>query len=231
MALFKLSNPEKAVQRDIDAAIANRERLSAKLAESEQAIARHAAAAKQSALNGDDDELDRAEASLRATQDRSATLRTALAELEQRLEALERAKAEIADRKLRAQTAAEIELLVRNMTDAVVEFDAAAARLSEYTTRAVPLLWEARGLDDFVTIGRAQVPDAVDVVSKLLRAHADAVIAGSAPATLPLPEEPAPKGERRPPAADATAAPNAVLVEANFQSLDRGPARTLKVTP
>src|SRR5246127_1211147 len=100
MALFKLSNPEKTVQRDIDGAIANRERLSAKLAESEQAIARHAEAAKQSALNGDDDELDRAEASLRAAQDRSATLRAALADVEQRLEALKRTNAEIADRKL-----------------------------------------------------------------------------------------------------------------------------------
>jgi septal ring factor EnvC (AmiA/AmiB activator) len=76
MALFKSSNPEKAVQRDIDAATANRERLSPKLAEAEQAVARHAAAAKQAALTGDDAELDRAEASQRAAQDRSATLRT-----------------------------------------------------------------------------------------------------------------------------------------------------------
>jgi hypothetical protein len=66
MALFKSSNPEKTVQRDIDAATTNRERISGKLAEAEQAIARHAAAAKQAALTGDDAELDRAEASLRA---------------------------------------------------------------------------------------------------------------------------------------------------------------------
>jgi hypothetical protein len=33
MALFKSSNPEKAVQRDIDAATTNRVRISAKLAE------------------------------------------------------------------------------------------------------------------------------------------------------------------------------------------------------
>jgi hypothetical protein len=52
---------------------ANRERLSAKLVESEQAIARHATAARQAALTGDDAELDRAEASLRAAHDRSNT--------------------------------------------------------------------------------------------------------------------------------------------------------------
>ncbi|MBV8699042.1 hypothetical protein [Bradyrhizobium sp.] len=95
MAIFK-SNPEKAVQRDIDAATANCERLSAKLAEFEQAVARHSDAAKQAALTGDDAELDRAEAAQRAAQDRSATLRTALTAVEQQLEALERKKAGLA---------------------------------------------------------------------------------------------------------------------------------------
>ena len=44
------------------------------------------------------------------------------------------------------------------MAEASMEFDAAAARLSEYTTRAVPWLWEVCGLDEFVAIARAQVP-------------------------------------------------------------------------
>ena len=39
MAIFK-SSPEKTIQRDIDTATANRDRLSAKLAECEQAIGR-----------------------------------------------------------------------------------------------------------------------------------------------------------------------------------------------
>jgi hypothetical protein len=226
MALFK-NNPERAVQSEIDAATANRERLSTKLVESEQGVARHAGAAKQAALTGDDAELDRAEASLRAAQDRSATLKTALTEVDQQLEGLERTKAEIADRKLRAQTAAEIELLVRNMADVSAEYDAAAARLAELTARAVPLLWEARGLDDFINVGRAQVPPAIDNVAHLLRAHADDVIAGKAPATLRRPDAPASKAKST--ARDV--APDPVLVAANFQPLDRGPARTLKVTP
>jgi hypothetical protein len=33
------------------------------------------------------------------------------------------------------------------------------------------------------------VPAALELVSKLLRAHADAVVAGTAPATLPRPDE------------------------------------------
>jgi len=76
------------VQRDISAATANRERLSTQLADTEQAIARHAAAAKQGALAGDEAELDRAEISLRAAQDRSKTLNAALADVEQDLAAL-----------------------------------------------------------------------------------------------------------------------------------------------
>jgi len=111
---------------------------------------------KQAARAGDDAELDRAEIALRAAQDRTKSLKAALADVEQELEALERNKAEIADRKLRAETAAEIELVVRKMTEASAEFDATAARLSEYTTRAVPWLWEVRGLDEFITISRAK---------------------------------------------------------------------------
>jgi hypothetical protein len=105
--------------------------------------------------------------------------------VEQQLEALERTKAEIADQKVRAQTAAEIELLVRNMTEAAAEFDAAAARLSDHTGRAVPWLFEVRGLDDFVNVGRVQVPLAVDMVTTMLQALADDVVSGKAPATLP----------------------------------------------
>jgi hypothetical protein len=55
---------------------------------------------------------------LRAAQDRTNTLKTAPAEVEQQLEALERTKAEFADGKVRAETAAEIELLARKLTEA-----------------------------------------------------------------------------------------------------------------
>lgn len=140
-------------------------------------------------IDGDDAELDRAEAALRAAQDRSATLKAALTEVDQQLEALERTKAEIADRKVRAETAAEIELLVRELTQVGAEFNSIAARLSEHTARAVPLVFDALGLDKFMAICRAEVPAALELVSKLLRAHADAVVAGTASAELPRPDD------------------------------------------
>jgi hypothetical protein len=95
MPIFK-SNPVKTVQRDIDAATANRERVSARLADCDQAIARHAASAKDCALTGDDVGLDAAEAALRSAQDRAVTLRNALSEIDQQLAGLEQNKAEMA---------------------------------------------------------------------------------------------------------------------------------------
>ena len=91
--------------------------------------------------------------------------------------------------------AAEIELLVRKMTDFGAEFDAAAASLSEHTRRAVPVIWEARGLHEFIAICRVQVPSTVEMVGTLLRAHSDAVVAGTASATLPLNPDDVPVAE------------------------------------
>jgi thioesterase domain-containing protein len=132
MGIFR-STPDKTIQRD------NRDRLSTKLAECDQAIARHATAAKESALSGDDSDLDAAEASLRAAQDRAATLKTALTEINQRLADLERAKEDAADKKLRRHTAC-----------------------------AVTLVFEALGLDRFMTTCRRRCQP---LVAKLLRAH------------------------------------------------------------
>ncbi len=66
MALFKSSTPEKVVQRDIDTANANRERVSTRLAECDQAVTHHMEPAKDCALSGDD---------AGPAQDRAATLR------------------------------------------------------------------------------------------------------------------------------------------------------------
>ncbi|MDN4982223.1 hypothetical protein QY049_03155 [Bradyrhizobium sp. WYCCWR 13022] len=190
MAFFKSSNPEKVLQRDIDAANANRERISARLAECDQAVTRHQVSAKECALSGDDAGLDLAQASLRAAQDRAVTLRSALSEIDQQIANLEQAKAEIADRKLRSETAAEVELLARKLGELGAEFNEAAERLSKHSRRAVPVIYEALGIENFAKVCLAEVPQAIDLVTTMLRAHADAVLAGTAPAKLPLPEEP-----------------------------------------
>jgi chromosome segregation ATPase len=185
MALFKSSNPEKTLLREIDTAMANRQRLSSKLAESEEAITRQATLAKDGAVSGDDAALDAAETSLRAAQDRAATLKTALLDVDQRLVELEQAKAEMADRKMRAETAAEVELLARDLAELAAAFDNAATRLSECTRRVVPLVIDAHGLNNFAGICRSDVPPAVTMLITSLRTYADDVLAGRAPAALP----------------------------------------------
>ncbi|WP_284273518.1 hypothetical protein [Bradyrhizobium iriomotense] len=187
------------MQRDIDAATKTRERLSAQIVEFEQAITRHAAAAKQAALTGDDADLDRAEAALRAAQDRSATLKAALSEVDEQLAGLERNKAEMLDRKVRTETAAEIELLARKLTEVGAVFNSTTARLSEHTRHAVPIVYDALGLDNFMAICRADVPATLELVSKLLRAHADAVLDGRAPAKLPRPDKASAPAAAQPP--------------------------------
>ncbi|NOJ43020.1 hypothetical protein [Bradyrhizobium australiense] len=126
-----------------------------------------------------------------AAQDRAATLKTALLHVDQQLAELEKSKAEMADLKLRAETAAEVELLVRMLTEVGAEFVGLAERLAEHTGRAVPIVFEASGLNNVVTVCKSQVSDAIEMVCKSFRAHADAVIAGLAPATLPQPDNPA----------------------------------------
>ena len=69
-------------------------------------------------------------------------------------------------------------------------FITSAERLGEHTGRAVPIILEANGVNNIVTICKFQVSDAIEMVCKLLRAHGDAVIAGLAPATLLQPDDP-----------------------------------------
>lgn len=200
MAFFK-SNPEKTVQRDIDAAKVTLDRLSARLLDTDQAIVQHTAAAQKLALDGDDAGLDRAEASLRAAQDRRSTLKAAATQLEQQLSVLEQTKAENADRKLRAETAAVVELLAREVIDAAAAFDATAAALADCTARAAPIVFEATGVQHFALIARAEIPAAGDMIAALLRTHASAVLDGSGPAVLPTSEPPfvEPVKEKPPP--------------------------------
>src|SRR5229473_1892711 len=108
MAIFK-SNPERTLQRDIDAATVARNKLIERLAETEAAVIDLRKAAERLAFDGADDAtLDAAEAKTRALTDRTATLKAALTQSDARLADLERERTDKADKKLRAATAAEV---------------------------------------------------------------------------------------------------------------------------
>ena len=111
MALFK-SNPEKTLQRDIETAISGRDKLVARLADADVAVAERGATARQLALNdATDGDLERAKSACRAAKDRVVTFTAALAESERQIATLERERGELFDKKLRAETAAEVEVM------------------------------------------------------------------------------------------------------------------------
>jgi hypothetical protein len=187
VAPFFKSTPEK----QLSTATGARDRLSARLADAENAFAALKAGTEQLAIDGaTDNALDTAEAKTRALADRTATLRAALAQSEIQVSNLERERDELADRKQRDETAAEAELLAREVIAAAAAFDVAAGALATVTTRAIPTVYEASGLNNLAAICRTEVPAASDLIAKLLRVHAASVLAGTAPAKMRKPDAP-----------------------------------------
>jgi hypothetical protein len=190
MALFR-SDPMKTLQRDIDAAKANRDRLAAKLAESETAITERRARAMQLARDGaEDGALDKAEAAIRSAQDRCTTLAAALGDVEAQLAALEKTFAENADRIEREHTAKEVEQLARRWTDACAALVDAAAKVDDYGERMSMIVPEAGAAWHLSKTIKREIPQNAELIVRLARQHGASVIAGSAPSAMPQPPEP-----------------------------------------
>ena len=133
--LFK-SDAEKNFQRDIDAARTSCSSLTARLAVAELEVSERREDAKRLAVEGaHDGVLDKAEAKLRAAQDRVATLSSALAETKQKITVLEAEQAAAADKKLRSETVAEIDKMALALTGAADDFVFAAAQLATISAR------------------------------------------------------------------------------------------------
>jgi hypothetical protein len=185
MAFFKPN-----ISKQLATAISQRDALVARLSDAEVAIIERQTAAEQAALDGaSDDVLAAAEGKLRAAQDRRMTLRAALTKAEAAVTDLEHARDEAADRALRERTGAQVELLARELVDTVASMVEAADRLSACTYRANTVVPEAASLNHFAQLAKGEIPAAGEMIARLLRQHAAAVLAGHAPAAMPLPPE------------------------------------------
>ncbi len=183
----------KKLAADVDRARAAHTKLAERLTAAEVIVTERRAAAQCLARDGADDvDLDAAEAQLRAAIDRTATLTSALAETAAQVAALEEAIAKAADKKLRSETAAAIEVLAREMTEAGAAFNAGAARLAETSRRVAAIVLEGHGLQAFAMNAGAEVPAAVAMIVEVLHNRVRATLAGTAPAALPKPDIPAP---------------------------------------
>jgi len=182
------SDPEKKLARELETARASRDGLVNRLKTAELAVTERKTAAQRLACDGaDDSSLDAAEAELRRAEDRVATLTPALAETEQQVATLERARDDAADKKLRAETAVAIEKLGLELAQAAAAFDAGSSQLAETCSRIAPIVLDCYGLQAFAMNASAEVPAAVQMITGLLNDLARATLDGRAPATLPKP--------------------------------------------
>lgn len=190
MALFsKITDPQKRAQRDLDAACANRDGLVARKKVAEAAIAEHREKARTLARdNADDAALSAAETAMRNQQDRAATLSAAISDVETTICGLEREINSIVDQKMRAETAQTVDGMVSELENAAAKFEAIAKRLEDATRASALIVLDGYPISSFILSARQQLPPAIDVLVVGLKAHAAAVLAGTARASLPMPE-------------------------------------------
>ena len=242
MALFpKASDPQKKAQRDLDAARASRNSLIERRKIAETSAAEHRDKARKLAREGADDQtLSAAELDMRREQDRTATFTGAISDVEATIADLEREIAQIIDQRCRNETAAALTTLADKLASAATAFDEPAGQLAEMARDSALIVLDGHPLQVFMHAVKEQVPPTVAVITNGLRDHAKAVLAGTLPPTLPKPaaepikpkvtelrDEKAPRSPR----AALINTPDPVMAAANFQPLDRGPARKLEIAP
>jgi hypothetical protein len=184
MALFAKSNP-------LDTAIAARDKLRNRLRDADAAILTATAAANALALNdASDSELSVAENQVRDRVDRVKTLTAALHESDAQILTLETERDEATDQKQRSATVVDCHKLIEELAKAGDVMAASASRMSGIAARIVPIAPEANGLKSFADVAAQQIPEAVALLSRLIREHAAAVLRRDAPSTLKTPEQP-----------------------------------------
>src|SRR6202171_2372281 len=233
MAIFSKADPAVKRQRDLEATLkdkrASRDNLIERLKSAEASAAAHREKARKLAGDAADDAaLSAAESAMRREQDRAATLGDALGDVETTIGNLEREIAQIIDQRCRAETAAAVTALADKWATAGAAFDATVGALADLARESATIVPDAHPLKVFLEAVKQQVPPEAGLVSRVLRDHAKAVLAGTAPASLPQPEaEPAPLRVLEP-APEATRPPHTLrvmasdpLASADFQVMDR----------
>jgi hypothetical protein len=182
MALFSKGGPEKKV----DAARANCDRLTEQLATAKALILERKSAVRQLAFDGAEaPERLAAGSKVREAEVDVEALSGALDDAKAHLTSLEAELAQIADRKLRAETAGAIDSLATELEAAATGFDTATAKLVETSRRVAEIVLDGHGLCAFAMAARAEAPAAAQMIAQELRNRAKATLDGRAPAALP----------------------------------------------
>ena len=197
MAFFRreLSPVERfeSALRDKQAA---RQKLADRLSNAETVLGEKRAAAERLAVAGAANaQLDRAEANMRAVEERAKTLRATLVEFDEQIASTERALVDAKAQRDRDIVADEIEAMAAAIEQAAPGFGAAAAALVDAVTKSPASMPEAARFSTNVDAVRREVLSAADLICWELRSAAVRTRAGNANIALraaPEPEQPPP---------------------------------------
>ena len=193
MSLFKLDAGEN-LQKTLDAT------KPIALITVKTLLAEYHPRAKQLARdNADDATLDKAKNKNRAAQIRIHTLSATLMETDQQILQLENDFTVAADKKQREAAALEVEKIAEGFTSAAADVVTSLAALALQTESMARFLPDAAGLHSFAVRANAELPGSIEMLTMLIRAYTDAVLAGHRLPQLTPPPAPIPS----PPPGDA----------------------------
>ncbi len=182
MAFFKRElGPVERFESALKDKLAARQKLAARLSISEKDLDEKRTAAERLAVAGAANaRLDRAEANMRAVEDRTKTMRAALAEFDEQVASAERAFAEAKAQHDRNMIADQIETMAAAIERAAPGFQASAAALIEAVTKSLVSIPEATRFSTSVEAVRREVVSAADLICWELRSAAVRTRAGNA---------------------------------------------------
>jgi hypothetical protein len=199
MAFFKRKlSPVEHFESALKDRQAARQKLANRLSTAEAVLQEKRAAAERLAVAGASNaQLDRAEANMRAVENRAKTLRTALVELDEQVVSTERALNDARAQRDRDAEADAIEAMAMAIEQAVPGFQASAAVLVAAVTKSPASVPEATRFSSSVDEVSREVLAAAELICWELRSAAVRTRAGNAnmafralpaPAQPPIPE-------------------------------------------
>ena len=198
MAFFRRElSPVERFESALKDKQAARQKLADRLSNAETVLGEKRAAAERLAVAGAANaQLDRAEANMRAVEERAKTLRATLVEFDEQIASTERALVDAKAQRDRDIVADEIEAMAAAIEQAAPGFGAAAAALVDAVTKSPASMPEATRFSTNVDAVRREVLSAADLICWELRSAAVRTRAGNANIALraaPEPEQPPPQ--------------------------------------
>jgi hypothetical protein len=194
MAFFKREiSPVERFETVLREKRAARQKLADRLSLAETVVREKRTAAERLAVTGADDvKLGRAEANLRAMEERAKALRAELAEFDEQIASTERALSDARAQRDRDMTADQIEAMAAAIERAAPGFGAGATALVHAVTQSIASIPEANRFSASVEAVRREVLSAADLICWELRSAAVRTRAGNANVTLGAAAEPQP---------------------------------------